>query len=118
MPFELVQEVMAAAEAAGASDVAFVVGGTRQGAARGPNVPGANGESPVDLQALRARWEQAVLPQADQLRQAAATHYRVIQELRDEQQALIDEADKIQRLIDELETQYQELATPRPAPRE
>ncbi|HMO25813.1 MAG TPA: hypothetical protein PKB10_06045, partial [Tepidisphaeraceae bacterium] len=62
----------------------------------------------------RARWQNAVIPHADQLRRAAQTHYDVIQSLRREQQRLIDEADKLQRLIDELERQYQEMTTPRP----
>ena len=38
----------------------------------------------------------------------------VLAELRREQQRLIDEADRIQRLIDELEQHYQQLTTPRP----
>src|SRR5687767_9450821 len=46
---------------------------------------------------------------------AAQTQYDVIAELRREQQRLIDEADRIQRVIDELERAYQEMTTPRPA---
>jgi hypothetical protein len=63
---------------------------------------------------LRQRWEQAVRPHGDELRKAAQTHYEVITALRREQQRIIDEADKIQRLIDALEKDYQDLTTPRP----
>ena len=35
-------------------------------------------------------------------------------ELRREQQRLIDEADRIQRTIDELDKEYQDMTTPRP----
>jgi hypothetical protein len=34
--------------------------------------------------------------------------------MRREQQRLIDEADRIQRSIDELEKEYQDMTTPRP----
>jgi hypothetical protein len=64
---------------------------------------------------LRARWEQSVKPHARALREAAQTQYEVLAQLRREQQRLIDEADRIQRLIDELERDYQEMTTPRPA---
>jgi hypothetical protein len=63
---------------------------------------------------LRARWDKAVKPHAAALREAAQTQYDVIAELRREQQRLIDEADRIQRVIDELEREYQEMTTPRP----
>jgi hypothetical protein len=68
------------------------------------------------MNALRERWERAVAPHNRALRQAAQTHYEVINQLRREQQRLIDEADRIQRVIDELETAYQEMTTPRPEP--
>ena len=68
------------------------------------------------LAALRDEWERAVRPQAGAVRRAAQTHYEVVRRLRREQQRLIDEADQIQRLIDELEADYQDLTTPRPAP--
>ncbi|MGH7176141.1 MAG: YdjY domain-containing protein [Tepidisphaeraceae bacterium] len=70
----------------------------------------------VRLDKLRQSWEQAVQPHADDLRRAAQVHYQVITEMRREQQRLIDEADRIQRLIDELEKRYQEMTTPRPEP--
>lgn len=69
-----------------------------------------------DLAQLRERWRSAVRPHADALRDAAQTHYDLITDLRRKQQSLIDEADRIQRLIDELEREYQQLTTPRPTP--
>jgi hypothetical protein len=65
---------------------------------------------------LRERWEHTVRPHGAELRKAAQTHYEVIAALRREQQRIIDEADKLQRLIDELEKDYQDLTTPRPEP--
>jgi len=66
------------------------------------------------IRRLRERWQRAVAPRAPALRDAARTHYEVMNQLRQEQQRLIDEADKIQRLIDQLEKQYQEMTTPAP----
>lgn len=68
----------------------------------------------LDIEQLRKRWEAAVAPHERALKDAAQTHYEVIAELRHKQQALIDEADKLQRLIDELEKQYAEMTTPKP----
>ncbi len=65
---------------------------------------------------LRRRWDQAVTPHGAALRDAAQTHYDVINQLRREQLRIINEADKVQRLIDELEKNYQDLTTPRPEP--
>jgi hypothetical protein len=65
---------------------------------------------------LRQLWEQKVAPHADALRIAAQTQYEVIAQLRKEQQRLINEADRIQREIDELENQYQQMTTPQPEP--
>jgi hypothetical protein len=64
---------------------------------------------------LRALWDQKVAPHAGPLREAAQTQYEVVSQLRAEQQRLIDEADRIQRVIDELEKQYQQMTTPRPS---
>jgi hypothetical protein len=72
-------------------------------------------ESDDELAELRATWRAAVLPRQDDLRTAAETHYAVIADLRARQQTLITEVDKLQRLIDELEREYQDLTTPRPA---
>jgi hypothetical protein len=63
---------------------------------------------------LREQWEKSVAPHDVSLREAAKTHYQVMSQLRAEQQRLIDEADKIQRLIDQLDKRYQEMTTPRP----
>jgi hypothetical protein len=63
---------------------------------------------------LRERWNRAMSPHRNQLRDAAVTHYQVVSELKREQQKLLDQADRIQRLIDELDKQYQQLTTPQP----
>ena len=63
---------------------------------------------------LKAYWEAKVGPHRDALREAAEAHYRVITDLRHEQQRLIDEADRIQRTIDELEKSYSDMTTPQP----
>jgi hypothetical protein len=65
---------------------------------------------------LRAHWEQAVAPHRLALKEAAQAHYQVINDLRKEQQRLIDESDRIQRTIDELEKEYQDMTTPQPEP--
>ncbi len=70
----------------------------------------------ASLDVLRDRWRSAVRPHADAVRDAAQTHYEIITDLRRKQQRLIDEADRIQRLIDELEREYEQLTTPRPTP--
>lgn len=63
---------------------------------------------------LKQHWEQAVAPHRLALKEAAQAHYQVISDLRKEQQRLIDESDRIQRTIDELEKQYQDMTTPQP----
>jgi hypothetical protein len=63
---------------------------------------------------LQQQWEQRLGPHRGALRDAAETHYKVIQELRTQQQKLIDAADRVQRTIDQLEKSYQDLTTPRP----
>ena len=63
---------------------------------------------------LRERWNQAVRPHDAALREAAQAQYEVLTELRREQQRLIDEADRVQRTIDEFEKEYQDMTTPRP----
>ncbi|MBC8107698.1 MAG: hypothetical protein H7Z14_13990 [Anaerolineae bacterium] len=67
------------------------------------------------LAKLRERWNAAVAPHRNELRDAAQAHYEVLTQLRREQQQLIDQADRIQRLIDELEKQYQRMTTPQPS---
>ncbi len=71
-------------------------------------------QSKVDR--LRQHWEQAVAPHRAALKEASQAHYQVINDLRREQQRLIDESDRIQRTIDELEKEYQDMTTPQPAP--
>jgi hypothetical protein len=65
---------------------------------------------------IRQHWEQAVAPHREALKEAAQAHYQAINDLRREQQRLIDESDRIQRTIDELEKQYQDMTTPQPDP--
>jgi len=65
---------------------------------------------------LRERWNAQVKPHDAAMREAAQAQYEVLAGLRREQQRLIDEADRIQRLINELEQQYQQMTTPRPEP--
>lgn len=60
------------------------------------------------------KWETVVGPRGEALRKAAQAHYDVINALRREQQRLIDEADRVQRAIDRLERQYQDMTTPQP----
>lgn len=63
---------------------------------------------------LTRLWRDKVAPHDAALREASQAQYQVVRELRREQQRLIDEADRIQRLIDELEQKYQDMTTPRP----
>src|SRR5439155_5991336 len=65
---------------------------------------------------LEKLWNQKVSPHDAALREAAQAQYEVVSQLRREQQRLIDEADRIQRIIDELEKKYQDMTTPRPEP--
>lgn len=68
----------------------------------------------ASIDELRRKWKAAVAPHEQAIQDAAQTHYQVIAELRRRQQALIDEADQLQRLIDELENEYAEMTTPKP----
>lgn len=77
----------------------------------------AGGEVRADERAMalwKAKWEKAVRPSAAALKQAAQAHYETINAMRREQQRLINEADRIQRVIDQLDKEYQEMTTPRP----
>lgn len=80
-----------------------------------PAVNAAPGLSNVDLKSLRDRWTRDVGPHMGELRNAAQTQFEIIAELHRRQQALIEQADQIQRVIDDLEKQYQQLTTPAPA---
>lgn len=111
-------------EPAGVGDVAgAIAGGTATTAtttAPPADPSGQPGLSDVtadtkQIDALQRTWEAAVRPHDAALRQAAQAHYDVVNSMRREQQRLIDEADRIQRKIDELEKTYQDMTTPRPA---
>ena len=65
---------------------------------------------------LRDHWNAAVLPHRQALREAAQAQYEVTNELRREQQRLIDEADRIQRTIDELDKSYADMTAAQPEP--
>jgi hypothetical protein len=83
----------------------------------GPTTKPAEGRVEMDrekLDHLQKLWEEKVAPHDRAIREAAQAQYDVMRELRREQQRLIDEADRIQRLIDELEKKYQDMTTPRP----
>ena len=71
-------------------------------------------EAQANVEKLKKEWEQQLGPQRGELRRAAETHYKVIAELRAQLQKVLDEGDRIQRTIDELEKSYQDLTTPRP----
>jgi hypothetical protein len=71
----------------------------------------------VRIDRLRDEWKRDVASQAKAVQEAATAHYRVINELRAEQNRLIDEAERVGREIDQLEKQYQDITVPRPATR-
>jgi len=115
-------------EAAGISADKFNPGPGLSASPASPDVPAAapdattsttrptSDSSPdgADVDQLLARWNASVLPQRGAIRQAAEAHYQIIAQLRAQQQRLIDQADKIQRAIDDLERRYQDMSTPRP----
>ena len=102
------------------SPAAATDGPTTQPATAPAETPRAGvDETHIDQQkvdSLRDHWEQAVRPHRQALREAAQAHYHAINDLRREQQRLIDEADRIQRTIDELERDYASMTTPQPEP--
>jgi len=65
---------------------------------------------------LRGEWDKIVRPNDKVLREVTQKHYEVIERLRREQNRLIDEADRVGRVIDQLQKEYQEMTTPRPEP--
>lgn len=67
-----------------------------------------------EVDRLVQNWTQKVAPHDADLRAAAQAQYDTITALRREQQRLIDEADRIQRTIDELQKKYQDMTAPRP----
>lgn len=84
----------------------------------------APGEAPAGLseiqidekkvQGMVDYHKKIMAPRQQALREAAEAHYKVIAELRKEQQRLITEADRIQRAIDQLEREWSDATTPRP----
>jgi hypothetical protein len=68
----------------------------------------------VKLDRLRDQWKREVAGRAGDIKRAATEHYRVITELRAEQNRLIDEAERIGRMIEELERDYQNMTVPHP----
>lgn len=67
-----------------------------------------------EIDVLRQRWLDAMRPNGQVLRDAAHAHYEIIAQLRRKQKALYDEAERIQKLILELQDQYDALTTPEP----
>lgn len=106
----LLQKVTAAVESAGVPLTRMT------GSDDTPRVSTATSQQRIA--ALRKRWEQDVAPRHAALREAAQAHYEVLNALRHEQQRLLDEAEGIQRVIDKLERQYQDMTTPHPEPAE
>jgi hypothetical protein len=106
----------------GGAAVTMIIEPMNEGAAPVPTTQRAELEpqppSVVDapqIAKLRERWNSAITPHRNELRDAAQAHYEILTQLRREQQKLIDEADRIQRLIDDLEKQYQQMTTPQPS---
>ena len=95
------------------SDIRFVT--IPQAQAHATTQPGTQssdaGASDALVRQLQESWEQKVAPHDATLRDAAKAHAEVIAQLRAEQQKLIDSADKIQRLIDQLDKRYEEMGT-------
>ena len=65
---------------------------------------------------LRQRWNQAMAPSSAPIGRMAHEHYEIIEQLRAEQARLVNEAERVSRVIDELQKQYTDMVTPRPAP--
>ena len=83
----------------------------------GGKAPAGLSDVQIDEQKVQAMvdYHQKVMaPREQVLREATESHYKVIAELRKEQQRLITEADRIQRAIDQLEKNWNDAVTPRP----
>lgn len=103
--------------AAGQDEASAVVAAANAANARAATHEDSLTETKLDEQLLERatkKWESVVGPKANALREAAQAHYDTINALRKEQQRLIDEADRVQRVIDRLEKQYQDMTTPQP----
>lgn len=80
---------------------------------------GAAGDVHLDqgkIDQLRQRWNQSMAPSSQSIQRMAQEHYEIIQQLRAEQARLVNEAERVSRVIDELQKQYNEMVTPRPGP--
>lgn len=93
---------------------------TRPAAAVADESFDADGLTPVQaaqkraIATLRDEWRIAMAPHEKAMHDAAKTHYDAIGGLRARQKKLIDEADQIEALIDELDRAYGEMTTPKP----
>lgn len=80
---------------------------------------GAAGDVHVDqakIDQLRQRWNQSMAPSSQSIQRMAQEHYEIIEQLRAEQSRLVNEAERVSRVIDELQKQYNDMVTPRPGP--
>ena len=85
------------------------------GAAQGDEAPLSNVKADQEMiKKYRAEWEKVIKPNAKLLAEVTQKHYDTIERLRREQNRLIDEADRVGRVIDQLQKEYQEMTTPRP----
>jgi hypothetical protein len=90
---------------------------TTQPAAPAATAPAGLSDVEIDERRVQSMvdYHQKVMgPRQQALREATEAHYKVIGELRKEQQRLITEADRIQRAIDQLEKSWNDAVTPRP----
>lgn len=67
-----------------------------------------------DVAAMRDEWRATMQPHEAAVREAAKAHYAFIARLQERQRKLVEEADQIEALIDELDRAYEELTTPKP----
>lgn len=67
-----------------------------------------------EINALRDEWRTAMAPHSQAMHDAAKAHYDEIAKLRAKQKKLVDEADELEALIDELDRAYGEMTTPKP----
>jgi len=102
------------ANAGNGTSVPLAAGGAG-GAAQGDEAPLSNVKADQEMiKKYREAWERDIRPQAKLLTKITQTHYDTIERLRREQNRLIDEADRVGRVIDQLQKEYQEMTTPRP----
>ena len=78
------------------------------------NQPADIASAEAKVKVLEDQWKKTVAPQQTAIRQAAEAHYKIIEALRREQNRMIDEANRIQRSIDELNKEYDGITTPHP----